>query len=99
MRDHEIAKLVNDLRDIACKYTYTDQLRARISERVTKAVKEPAEHQRVDLGNAARQSYDGLMERIAPLVAAADKLCDVYLDEHYGFAEFHAALKEFKDPK
>ncbi len=38
MKDHEIARLVNELRDIANEYAGTGQLRGRISECVTTAL-------------------------------------------------------------
>lgn len=40
MKDHEIAKLVNDLRDIAIEYHAAGCLREVISRRINKAVKE-----------------------------------------------------------
>jgi hypothetical protein len=39
LKDHEIALLVNDLRDIAIKYHDTQQLRERISDVIVKALK------------------------------------------------------------
>lgn len=40
MKDHEIAKLVNDLRDIAKEFHATQQLRERIAIRVRAALKQ-----------------------------------------------------------
>ena len=34
MKDHELAKLTNDLRDIAIKYGHTEQLREQIAHRL-----------------------------------------------------------------
>lgn len=39
MKDHEIAKLVNDLRDIANQYTGSQQLRSRIHARLVPEIR------------------------------------------------------------
>lgn len=39
MKDHEIAALVNDIRDIAVKFAHTQQLRQAIADRVVPALK------------------------------------------------------------
>lgn len=57
----------------------------------------------IDMGNAARSSYDGLMERIAPLVKAIEDLVDLESGDRgdmlQGITNLEFALKEFKDPK
>lgn len=42
MKDHEIAKLVNDLTAVAREYGQTQQLRDRISQLVVTALRPPA---------------------------------------------------------
>lgn len=45
MKDHEIAKLVNDLRDVALKYHDAQQLRERIADIILPVLKCPDKHE------------------------------------------------------
>ena len=50
MNDHEIAKLINDLRDVAIKYHDTQQLRERIAGLVVPVLKATPSEMREDCG-------------------------------------------------
>ncbi len=43
MKDHEIAKLVNELTDVAIKYRDTQQLREQIHRLIVPALKSPVD--------------------------------------------------------
>jgi len=58
------------------------------------------EQQRVDLGTTARSSYDGLMERVKPVLDELDELLKVIGNTNGPrVVAMRAALAEFREPK
>ncbi len=75
MKDHEIAELVNDLRDIGAEYGHTQQLRERISHRV-----------KAFTDKVAADAYTTRMEREADWLAFMEQM----LARCSGVLEWHA---------